>query len=427
MVKSGDITSSSISSGDEDNAPRILYRNGNEYTQAPSSSEQVDRPTPGVYNLKVTEEGIKLIKEEKYNYTFPKKIYGNIEQLGNAILRKALNTKKNTGVLLIGPQGTGKSLQAQYLIHKAILQHQAVVIDVHDPILTKEAVRFIQNLDCFVVMFIDEFEKKYNSEAQEKNLSIMDGSALEGVLWILTANYRNRIGEHYIHRPTRVYFHIRYDNVDMDIVEQIVAERLLYKELEKDTTRAISTFLIRTYDTILSFIDEINANEGKVTPADVLKYLNIEQHQRNKASKKAYYRFIMIGADKQEEDITSEYENRPMSRFLRFNDVFGDMAGWDVDEFTEVPVIAKDKSLPSVPDFKMDATTYVEIEDYTKLRFKVGETPAGKTVYLEFSKSPYPPVEPKKEKTEIFEDTKKNKKIKAPVDNVVPMVKTSAA
>lgn len=398
---------SKIETDVQDDAPAILYRNGDEYTQAAASSEVVPRPEPGFYNLAVDENGIRLIADSKFNYTFPKKIYGNVAEDGDNILRTWSNRVKNTGVILSGPQGTGKSLTAQYVISKAIKDFKAVVIEFSKPILDKRAFKFIQNLDCPVVIFIDEFEKKYNREAQEENLGYMDGSSLEGVLWILTVNVRGRVCDYYTHRPSRVYFHFKFDNVDMETVSRIVDEKFDVKgyiskqkekmsndditELKKDIVKSISTFTIRTFDTILSFIDEINTTGYR--PEKVLKYLNIEIHQRNRELARTYFRFIAVGLDKKEEDVTSEYDYRSIQRFLRFNDVFGDSTSGNKtkpNDFTEIPLRPMNKAYPEVLDFKMDKETNVDVDDYDMLKFTVGKTTSGKDVFIEFSKKPFP-------------------------------------
>lgn len=387
-------------------AQAILYRHGNEYTQAAASSEVVDRPEAGVYSLNIGDAGIQLVKEENYSYTFPKELYGNVIENGDNVLRTWTNRSKNTGVLLSGAQGTGKSLTAQYIINKAINDMGAVVIDFHKPILEKAAFNFIQNLRCPVIIFIDEFEKKYNMEDQEKNLSYMDGSSLEGVLWLLTVNRRNAVGDYYLHRPSRVYFHFKFDNVDMETIEKIVDEKFdvnLYIkrqggkvskedliEVKKELVKSISTFSIRTFDTILSFISEVNATGN--SPSKILSYLNISIHQRNKDAVKTCFRIFSVGLDDQIDDITKEYQTNRIFRFLRFNDVFGDGKGQKADDWTEIPIVTNNKVYPSIPDFKMDSDTFVETENYDILKFRVGETVSGKPVFIEFSKKPFPAV-----------------------------------
>lgn len=395
---------------EKDKLPPILYKNGKEYTQAPSTSEVVDRPSPGVYTLKVVEGLVKLIRDPKYTYSFPSVIYGSAIKNGDMIIRRWVNNPKNTGALLSGHQGTGKSLTSQYVIGKAI-ELGAVVIVVTEPLVSKEAFDFIQGLQCPVVIFIDEFEKKYKVKEQEDILGYLDGGSLEGVLWLLTANSLNRVQDHYLHRPSRIYFHFRHDNVDLDTVKSIVNDKLdlvsfkkhhkdvKLADFKKDIVKAVSMFSIRTFDAILAFIGEINTSGNG--PFDILKYMNIERHQRSKEANTVYYRIFTVGEDEVEDDVTSEYNKDGISRFTRWYDVFDEGNGYPVNDDCRVMVTTNNQSLPNVQDFQISKDTFVYTENLDIQKYLLGETLSGKKTYLEFSKKPYPKQEKKDKPKEV--------------------------
>lgn len=371
----------------------MFNRVGDELTLVSTTGDHIDRPDAGVWEFKI-EDGkpVRLIKDTAFSYKFPKKVYGDVAKLGNNILRTWVNRSKNTGVLLSGPQGVGKSLMAQYLINKGIKEHEAVVINVTKPIVSKAAFDMIAEIPCPVIVFIDEFEKIYNWEDQNKLLTYMDGGSLEGVLWLLTVNNLNAMGPYFFHRPSRIYYHIKYDNVEMSVVEDILNERLRNKKIKRDVMRAISKFSVRTYDTILSFIGEVNSNK-EATPEEILNYLNIKKNGINEASCKYYYRIFTVDTASNEEDITREYNRKIIDNWIRRYDIFGDGEGFDINSFTTIQLISKSKLYPTEEALELNAETFIETENYSIKRFYVGKSMTDKKVYLEFSKEPYPEIE----------------------------------
>lgn len=380
-------------------------RNGDELTIAPRSSDVVENPSSGVWEFKIEEnQPIRLIKDNEFKYTFPKKMYGDVELLGDLILQRWINRVNNTGVMLSGPQGVGKSMMSQYIVNKAIKDMDAVVIKFTTAITRKDVFDFIASIKVPVIIDIDEFEKIYGWEEQMKILTYMSGGSLQGVLWLLTVNEVRRVGNYFFHRPDRIYFHIKYKNVSMDTVETIIDERLKVKKFRQDTLRAIATFSIRTYDTILSFIDEINLS--KKSPEKVMSYLNIEKSEQTKGGKpKYYYRIYAEIVDGEEEVITNEYDTKALDRWCKVYDIFGEGGGLEVQRFTEVPILTRSKLYPSNPEFKLDADSYVETDNFRIQKYKIGESLTGKPVFLEFGKDPYPEPPPLEK-----DDTPKNGK-----------------
>src|SRR5580693_7747383 len=62
------------------------------------------------------------------NFSIPKTIYGNTKSLAERILTTAGDRKNNTGVLLVGEKGSGKTLLSKIVCVEAQKQNWPVII-----------------------------------------------------------------------------------------------------------------------------------------------------------------------------------------------------------------------------------------------------------------------------------------------------------
>lgn len=386
-----------------------LYKSGNEYVQTSAALELVDRPAPGVYTLDVEENSIKLVRNTEYHYTPPDTLYGDVREKSDMVINRWVHNKKNTGVILSGDQGTGKTLTSRLIIKDAVEVHGAVVIEMIQPLIKKEVFEFINKLSCPLVIFVDEFEKKYKWNLQEQLLGYMDGGSLEGVLWLLTVNNMREVQSHMLHRPSRVYYHYQFQDVSMDAVKCMIDDLfdvVAYKKhnnlktsaaaIKKEVAQTISTFSIRTYDTILAFINDINRTMN--TPEKVLTYLNVVLHERSKSIPPIYYRLYIENADKTKEDVTKSYDTDEIDSFVGVWDIFGDGSSGGrrpMNEYTKISLCPFNSALPAERGFAFSKKTWIPDDtNFDILKYKIGETPAKSPVILEFSKVPYPPLPP---------------------------------
>jgi hypothetical protein len=256
------------------------------------------------YSVMKNEYGFYLEKKEPFD--FPSKIYGKTD-----FPDRTLNTFKKLGkgmsVLLSGPKGTGKTVDAKIICKNSDMP----VITVNAGFSGPNFSSFIDDLSTPCCIFIDEFEKIYFQE-DDRNffLTIMDGTSKSRHLFVLTSNSEN-IGEFFEGRPGRIRYHKKYDFLNDDVISEILKDRLHDQNMYDDTLKEIVKIPQLSIDSLVCIIDECNMyNE---VPCKFLNFFNISYERPT------YYEVTMIGKiptpkknltnKQQKQDMEYQYNN----------------------------------------------------------------------------------------------------------------------
>lgn len=264
----------------------------------------------GVYNVSHDiSKGFFLTDREPLD--LPKKIYGETS-FPHRVLSAFNKLGKGMGVLLSGPKGTGKTVEA-----KQICTHSNMpVILVTEGYNDGAFAQFIENIKTPSVFFIDEFEKIY-AEEHSRNffLSVMDGVAKSRHLFVLTSNSSD-IGEYFDSRPGRVRYHKHYDFLSEEIIQEIISDRLLDKSKEEIIKKQLSPLPQLSMDSLVCILDECNMFDE--TPKDFSSFFNVVSEKPTHYNIKLKTKTIVPNAKYKKSGEYDAYEFRNMQERFRF-------------------------------------------------------------------------------------------------------------
>jgi hypothetical protein len=208
---------------------------------------------PAVYKINADPmSGEVYITHIQDKFEFPYKIYGIESNFINRVIKTYHNTNSNLGLLLNGVKGTGKTVTAKQICNELELP-VLIIHESYDNIPS-----FINQIQQNVIILIDEFEKIYQ-DRDHSVLTIMDGVMDNGFrkVFILTTN-ELYINANLIQRPGRIRYLKTYSDLTLEIINEIVDDKLIYTNHKEDTIEFISQLETITVDIVKSIIDEVN-------------------------------------------------------------------------------------------------------------------------------------------------------------------------
>jgi hypothetical protein len=184
-------------------------------------------------------------------FNFDYKIYGLETDLINRVIKTYDATSENLGVLLNGVKGTGKTISSKIIAGK--LNQPTILVDkafddVHN---------FLNSISQNITIFIDEYEKVFGDSSSM--LTIMDGalnSKFRRVFLLTTNNLY--VEQNLIQRPSRIRYLKTFENLSPSIVEEILDDILIYKNLKNECIDFISNLELITVDIVKAVINEVN-------------------------------------------------------------------------------------------------------------------------------------------------------------------------
>jgi hypothetical protein len=258
----------------------VYIKHGNSFTVTRDEKMDIHRELPpATFVVKRSMTGFYLDLVDAFDPIT--KVYGNATTQRDRIINTFLDRPFQTGVLLTGQKGTGKTLIARLVSERLIAEHKMPVIMVNDAFCDTEFKQFISDITQPCVIFFDEFEKVYGTEEQEQILTLLDGTIQTKKLFVLTCNNKYKIDTNLTNRPGRIYYSFEYSGLEEEFIIQYCEDKLNNKESIQDiltTTRIFDAF---SFDMLKALVEEINRyNE---TPSEALKVLNISPTESNRA------------------------------------------------------------------------------------------------------------------------------------------------
>lgn len=231
-------------------------------------SSQIENLPVAVYKIEEDPfENIFLTRMQN-EFEFPYKVYGKDTEFVERVHKTWHNTTGNLGVLLNGVRGTGKTVTAQQICN---IMKKPVFL------LTRKhnnLVKFLNEITEDVVLFIDEYEKIFESR-DSTLLTVMDGSLKTSsrILFLLTTN-NTFIEQNLLQRPSRIRYIKQYTDLDLDTIIEIVDDMLIHKELRDESIKMISHLPMITIDLVKAIINEVNIHNE--SPEAFKSYFNAD-------------------------------------------------------------------------------------------------------------------------------------------------------
>lgn len=208
-------------------------------------------------------------------FEIPVKIYGDIDSKVNRVLKTFKDRDRNLGVLMSGIKGNSKTTTAKMICEKSNLP----VILITQPHIGSEFHSLLASIQEEVIIFIDEFEKVYNThDLQQEFLTILDGVIGGKKLFLFTSN-SEKINPFLRNRPSRIYYHFKFDNLEQEVVDEIIKKELKNKKWEIELREILQMMGYFSIDVLLNYIDEINRFD--ISPKVLIKGLNIEVEHKD--------------------------------------------------------------------------------------------------------------------------------------------------
>ena len=263
---------------------------GAELGIVPLSTQIANEVPPGTYTFSFNQmTGLHVIKCEDVPEV-PHKVYGGQELRVAKVYRAFDRRPRNTGVLLSGEPGMGKSLFIRMIAAEAKKRGLPVfVVNSNCPGL----VAWLKRCHTHSVVILDEFEKIFacgnNNDGegpdQEQFLSLLDGMSDSKKLFVAAINDTWKLNKFMLNRPGRFLYHYQFGCLTQKEIVQYLEDNLTDKEQVDYVANILLGHKIN-FDSLACIVAEINAGE----PIDeTMQDLNLDG-----AEQKAYDASVTI-------------------------------------------------------------------------------------------------------------------------------------
>lgn len=248
-------------------------------------------------------EGYSYLKENG-NLNMPKKIY-EIEEDTKFMDRVLLfhnseYNNGNTGVLLAGDKGTGKSMLAKRIALKSNLP--IIIVDSSYPLW--QITKFFKKVKTETCIIFDEIEKNPRTWPSEDLLTFLDGIQETGKkIVIMTCNKTEGLDENLFDRCSRIRYYRKYKaNANEIFIKDMIEDKGLTPN--QPLIDFIKRFTVKSFDNINSFLDEyklyLETTDTNFMLEDVANIMNIsleDELEKNDSKNNIKNDFILNDID----------------------------------------------------------------------------------------------------------------------------------
>lgn len=234
----------------------------------------------GVYSIELEPISKEVYLEKKKDFNNSVKIYGDIEKKVDKVINTFNDRNKNMGVLLSGEKGAGKTFFAKVVSQKLMTQGISTIV-INNRVPHNALSKILENISEKVCVFFDEFDKIYydyerdsdEQSVQDSLLSILDGTTISKVLFLFTCNEKYKINNFFLDRPSRIFYHFKFNGLSESMVKDYCEENLKNKKYVDEIINVSSLSSYWTFDILQCLVDELNRYDLPVL--ETLEDLNI--------------------------------------------------------------------------------------------------------------------------------------------------------
>ena len=227
---------------------------------------------PNIYEVRTPPmQPTMLVVRQNVDLTSPDKVFGKIPKIVEKTYSAFDRRNRNTGLLLSGNRGMGKTLCIRLIMQEAVKRgYPIIVLDRGSEVMN--AINLLNQITQPVVVIMDEFEKVFQVDldddgdregdgAQTPFLSMLDGIGVAGKkLFVASINNSNRISKFLLNRPGRFYYHYEFTSLGFKEMVDYLSSRLTNMDEKKIKYAAsvLQTYEMN-YDGMSAIADELNA------------------------------------------------------------------------------------------------------------------------------------------------------------------------